>query len=113
MHLFYDSTWHADTQACVPYGMLIVSKTLFDCQQRRFQHHRGPSTQMNGTWEEVELCEINQIFVWLPSLSSLGQDFVFLLSRTFHYCCGFFDYIFSLPICPLDFALKIKPILLF
>lgn len=72
MHLFYDSTWHADTQACVPYGMLIVSKTLFDCQQRRFQHHRGPSTQKNGTWEEVELCEINQISVWLPSLSSLG-----------------------------------------
>lgn len=72
LHLFMTPLGMQMPKLVFPYRMLIVSKTLFDCLQRRFQHHRGATTQMNGTWEEVELCEINQISVWFPSLSSLG-----------------------------------------
>ena len=74
-YTFRDSTRmtsQADAQACVPYGMLTVPKTLFDCLQRKSQHQGWASTQMHGTWKEVELCGINQISVWLPSLSPLG-----------------------------------------
>lgn len=95
------------------YRMLIVSKTLFDCLQRRFQYHRGAATQMNGTWEEVELCEINPDFCVVPSLSSLGRILFSYYHKLSIIVVLFFFFFFFItswpfPFCSVGFLSKDK-----